>query len=417
MASEVKSSNTVEIFSYIARDQKSSVVKGEIKAIEERIVLEQLKKMGLDPISITVKKVSVFEKLDVNVFDSVPPDAIYNFSRQLSVMLKAGVPLIDALESMLSKTINPLLNKTIEKIIEDISAGSTLSGALEKHPKVFDTMYINIIRAGESSGVLETVLFKLADFISYDLQLRNGIKQAIRYPMIVIGITVTVGFYAVAFILPRFSVLFNQTGIELPLPTRILLGIDNFLQNYSSLLLLGIAVLAGLFFQLKRTEKGSISWDKFKINAPVFGKIFKNMAISRFCHVLETLNRTGVPILESLTISSRSTGNNYVKHKLANTKSDVSLGHKIAQSLDKYGSDIFEAQQIKMIQVGEEAASLDDMLSEIAIMVDNETQTRVRTLTSTLEPIITVIMGAMILVLALSIFLPIWDMYESLANN
>ena len=127
MASEVKSNNTVEIFSYIARDQKSSVVKGEIKAIEERIVLEQLKKMGLDPISITVKKVSVLEKLDVNVFDSVPPDAIYNFSRLLSVMLKAGVPLIDALESMLSKTINPLLNKTIEKIIEDISAGSTLS--------------------------------------------------------------------------------------------------------------------------------------------------------------------------------------------------------------------------------------------------------------------------------------------------
>ena len=417
MASAAKSKNAVEIFSYIARDQKASVVKGEIKAIEERIVLEQLKKMGLDPISITVKKVSVFEKLDVNVFDSVPPDSIYNFSRQLSVMLKAGVPLIAALESMLSKTINPLLNKTIKKIIEDISAGATLSNSLEKHPKVFDTMYINIIRAGESSGVLETVLFKLADFISYDLQLTNGIKQAIRYPMIVIGITVTVGFYAVAFILPRFSVLFSQTGIELPLPTRILLGIDTFLQNYSFYLITGIAILAGLFFHFKRTKKGAIVWDRFKINAPVFGKIFKNMAISRFCHVLETLNRTGVPILESLTISSRSTGNSYVQHKLANTKSDVGLGHKIAKSLDKYGSDIFEAQQIKMIQVGEEAASLDDMLVEIALMVDNETQTRVRTLTSTLEPIITVIMGAMILVLALSIFLPIWDMYESLANN
>ena len=141
------------------------------------------------------------------------------------------------------------------------------------------------------------------------------------------------------------------------------------------------------------------------------------MAISRFCHVLETLNRTGVPILESLKISSRSTGNSYFRHKLSNTTSDVGLGHKIAISLDKYGSDIFEAQQIKMIQVGEEAASLDDMLTEIALMVDNETQTRVRTLTSTLEPIITVIMGAMILVLALSIFLPIWDMYESLAAN
>ena len=417
MASGVKTSNTVEIFSYIARDQQSAVVKGEIKAIEEKVVQDQLKKMGLDPISISIKKESVFNKLDINVFDSVPPDAIYNFSRQLSVMIKAGVPLIDALDSMLSKTINPLLNKTIKKIIEDISAGSTLSGALEKHPKVFDTMYINIIRAGESSGVLETVLFKLADFISYDLQLRNGIKQAIRYPMIVIGITVTVGFYAVAFILPRFSVLFTQTGIELPLPTKILLGIDTFLQNYSGYLLLGLAVLVAAFFQLKRTKKGAVLWDKFKINAPVFGKIFKNMAISRFCHVLETLNRTGVPILESLKISSRSTGNSYVRHKLSNTTSDVSLGHKIAISLDKYGSDIFEAQQIKMIQVGEEAASLDDMLTEIALMVDNETQTRVRTLTSTLEPIITVIMGAMILILALSIFLPIWDMYESLAAN
>lgn len=417
MASEAKTSNTVEIFSYIARDKQSTVVKGEIKAIEERVVQEQLKKMGLDPISIVIKKESVLDKLDVNVFDSVPPDAIYNFSRQLSVMIKAGVPLIDALDSMLSKTINPLLNKTIKKIIEDISAGSTLSSALAKHPKVFDTMYINIIRAGESSGVLETVLFKLADFISYDLQLRNGIKQAIRYPMIVIGITITVGFYAVAFILPRFSVLFTQTGIDLPLPTKILLGIDQFLQNYSGFLLLGLAALVAIFFQMKRTKKGAVLWDRFKINAPVFGKIFKNMAISRFCHVLETLNRTGVPILESLKISSRSTGNSYVRHKLSNTTSDVGLGHKIAISLDKYGSDIFEAQQIKMIQVGEEAASLDDMLTEIALMVDNETQTRVRTLTSTLEPIITVIMGAMILVLALSIFLPIWDMYESLAAN
>ena len=133
MASGAKTSNTVEIFSYIARDQKSGVVKGEIKALGERVVQDQLKKMGLDPISITIKKGSIFDKLDLHVFDRVPPDAIYNFSRQLSVMLKAGVPLIDALESMLSKTINPLLNKTIEKIIEDISAGSTLSGALEKH--------------------------------------------------------------------------------------------------------------------------------------------------------------------------------------------------------------------------------------------------------------------------------------------
>ena len=255
MASEAKSSNKVEVFSYIARDKKASVIKGEIKAVEERVVLDQLKKMGLDPISISVKKVSVFEKLDINVFDSVPPDAIYNFSRQLSVMLKAGVPLIDALESMLSKTINPLLNKTVKKIIEDISAGSSLSGAIEKHPKVFDTMYINIIRAGESSGVLETVLFKLADFISYDLQLRNGIKQAIRYPMIVIGITVTVGFYAVAFILPRFSVLFNQPELSYHYQQEFYLGLIIFFKIILAFLFLGLQYLQDYSSSSKELKK------------------------------------------------------------------------------------------------------------------------------------------------------------------
>ena len=417
MASEIKTSDTVEVFSYIARDKNSGVVRGEIKAMGETIVLNQLNKMGLDPISVSVKKPSIFENFDFTVLDRVNPDDIYNFSRQLSVMIKAGVPLVGALESMLSKTINPLLNKTIGKVIEDVSAGSTLSNALVRHPKVFNTMYVNIIRAGEAAGVLDLVLFKLADFISYDLQLRNGIKQAIRYPAIVVSITIMVGFYAVAFILPRFSVLFTQTGITLPLPTRILLGIDTFLQNYSTFLILGSIIFIVVFFRTIKTKKGSIAWHRFLINVPVFGKIFRNMAISRFCHVLETLNRTGVPILESLTIASRSTGNNFVKDRLSKTKSDVGMGHKIAEALEKYGHDIFEPQMIKMIQVGEDAASLDDMLTEIAVMVDNETQTKVRTLTATLEPIITVIMGVMILVLALSIFLPIWDMYESLANN
>ena len=418
MDSEAKTKKEIiKLFSYIAKDNKSNIVRGEIRTFSEKNVSEQLAKLDLEPISISIKKPSIFENLDVSVFDKVAPDAIYNFSRQLSVMLKSGVPLVDALDSMVSKTISPLLNKTVKRIIDDVSAGSTLSNAMSKHPKVFNAMYINIIRAGESAGVLDKVLFKLADFISYDLELRNGIKQAIRYPMIVIGITISVGFYAVAFILPRFSVLFTQTGIQLPLPTRILLGIDSFLQNYSLYLIVSAIALSISFIRIINTKNGAIAWHRFLINAPVFGKIFRNMAISRFCHVLETLNRTGVPILESLMISSRSTGNNYVEARLSKTKSDVGMGKKIATALEKYGNDIFEVQMIKMIQVGEEAASLDDMLVEISLMVDNETRTRVKTLTATLEPIITVFMGIMILILALSIFLPIWDMYESLANN
>ena len=205
--------NKLLTFSYIATNAKTNLVRGDLKAINESSALAQINRMGLDLISLTSKKESVFNT-DITFFEKVKPADIYNFTRQLSVMLKAGVPLIDALDSVHSDQSNPLMSKTIQNVIEDVSGGLSLSKALQKHPKVFNGMFVNIVMAGESAGVLDKVLFQLADFIANDLKLKMGISQAIRYPVIVVGITVLVGVFAVTYILPRFSALFTNTRIR-----------------------------------------------------------------------------------------------------------------------------------------------------------------------------------------------------------
>ena len=411
-----KKTDKYSMYSYIASSPSSGVVRGELRAIGQGSVLLQLERMGLEPISVAEKKESILE-MEFDFFEKVKPTDIYNFTRQLSVMLKAGVPLIDALDSVHSDQTNPLLNRTISAVIDDVSGGMALSRAMDKHPKVFNDMFVNIVRAGESAGVLDKVMFQLADFIANDLKLRMGITQAIRYPSIVVGITMLVGIFAVTYILPRFSTLFTNTRIQLPLPTRILLGIDQFVNDNWAGIIFFILFFIVVFWRALRTKTGLYQWHKFVLNFPVFGPIAQKMAISRFCHVLDTLDRTGVPILEALDIAGKTAGNTFIEDRLSRVHSDVEMGKKVALSINRHTHDIFPPHVLKMIQVGEDAGAMDDMLSEIGDMTDAEVQDRVLKLTATLEPMITVFMGVMILILALAIFLPIWDMYEALSKS
>ena len=411
-----KKTEKLSMFSYIATNPSSGVVRGELRAVGEGSALVQLERMGLEPISVSEKKESIMD-IQITFFEKVPPQDIYNFTRQLSVMLKAGVPLVDALDSVHSDQTNPLLNRTLENVINDVSGGLTLSRSMEKHPKVFNTMFVNIVKAGESAGVLDKVMFQLADFIAHDLKLRMGITQAIRYPSIVVGITMLVGIFAVTYILPRFSTLFSNTRIELPLPTRVLLGIDQYVNDHwQGIIFFGLFFIF-VFWRALRTKIGLYNWHKFVLNLPVFGPLAQKMAISRFCHVLDTLDRTGVPILEALDIAGKTAGNTFIEDRLSKVHADVEMGKKVALSINLHTRDIFPPHVLKMIQVGEDAGAMDDMLSEIGDMTDAEVQDRVLKLTATLEPIITVFMGVMILTLALAIFLPIWDMYEALSKG
>jgi len=415
MASE-KKTKKLSIFSYIATNAESGVVRGELRAAGEENVLVQLERMGLAPVSVSKKQESILD-MNITFFEKVPPTDIYNFTRQLSVMLKAGVPLVDALDSVHSDQTNPLLNKTIDAVIEDVSGGLSLSKSMSKHPKVFNNMFVNIVKAGERAGVLDKVLFQLADFIAHDLKLTMGIKAAIRYPSIVIGITLMVGVFAVTYILPRFSTLFTNTRIALPLPTRILLAIDQFMKDNWTGIIFFTLFFIFVFWRALRTKAGLYQWHKFILGLPIFGPLAQKMAISRFCHVLDTLDRTGVPILEALDISGKTAGNTFVEDRLSKVHADVEVGKKVALSIQRHTHDIFPPHVLKMIQVGEDAGAMDDMLKEIGDMTDAEVQDRVLKLTATLEPLITVVMGVFILTLALAIFLPIWDMYEALSTN
>ena len=415
MASEKKIEKYTS-FNYIATNPTAGVVRGEVRAVGQDNALLQLERMGLEPISVTEKKESILD-LQISFFEKVPPADIYNFTRQLSVMLKAGVPLVDALDSVHSENTNPMLKRTIDSVIDNVSNGMALSSAMNKHPKVFNNMFVNIVKAGESAGVLDKVLFQLADFIASDLKLRMGITQAIRYPTIVVGITLLVGVFAVTYILPRFSTLFSSSRIELPLPTRILLGINQFINDYWAIALFFIALLVIAFWRILQTKAGLYQWHKLVLELPIFGIIAQKLAISRFCHVLETLDRTGVPILEALDIAGKTAGNAFIEDRLSKVHNDVQMGKKIAISISAHTLDVFPTHVLKMIQVGEEAGAMDDMLSEIGTMTDAEVQDRVLKLTATLEPVITVVMGVMILSLALAIFMPIWDMYEALAKG
>tara|TARA_B100000575_G_scaffold283192_1_gene275777 strand:+ start:902 stop:2134 length:1233 start_codon:yes stop_codon:yes gene_type:complete len=403
-------------FNYIASNETTGIVKGELRAQGHDAAISQLERMGLKPISVSKKSTSILDT-QISFLEKVPPEDIYNFTRQLSVMLKAGVPLVDALDSVYSDKTNPLLKRTIEKVIDNVSGGMSLSKSMGKHPKVFNSMFVNIIKAGESAGVLDKVLFQLADFIAHDLKLRMGITQAIRYPSIVVGITILVGVFAVTYILPRFSTLFANTRIELPTPTRILLGINQFFTDYWQVVIAIIALLVLGTWRILNTKAGRYQWHKILLDLPVFGPIAQKMAISRFCHVLDTLDRTGVPILDSLEIAGKTAGNAFIEERLEKVHSDVEMGKKVAVSINTHTIDIFPNHVLKMIQVGEEAGAMDDMLKEIGDMTDAEVQDKVLKLTATLEPIITVVMGVFILTLALSIFLPIWDMYEALSRG
>ncbi len=403
-------------FSYTAQDTQDTILTGTYSAVNQNSVASYLAGMGLKPINITEKKKSILD-MEINFLDSVSPNEVYNFTRQLAVMLRAGVPLIDALEAMESEHNNPAVNRVIQSVVKRVTGGIAFSEALSMHPQVFNNMFIFIVKAGETAGVLDAVMLKIAEFIKHDLEMRNGIKSALRYPAIVMVITVAVAILAVVYLLPRFSALFKETRIELPAMTKFYLGIDFIIQNYYGYILLTIIILAASFIQMLRTKKGRYIWDKFILKVPIFGPIIRGVSISRFSNIFETLNSSGVPILSCLDIVGKTVGNTFIEFRLNRISQDVRIGKKVANSLREHTSDIFPPHVLKMIEVGEEAGAIDDMMHEIATLYDNETRNMVQRLTASVEPIITVTMGIFILSLALAIFVPVWDSYVALTTN
>jgi len=347
----------------------------------------------------------------LNKRKKVKPEELEHFTSQLAVMLKAGVPLIGCLQALTEQTESPTMERIVKELVEKVNSGSSFSQALASFPRVFGTLYVSMVAAGETAGILDELLERLQSFIRHDMEVSRNIKSAMRYPIIVM-VALSLAFTAaITFILPKFTPMFESYGIDLPLPTRILMAVSNFMNHYW---LGGLIGLVALFLGLRyyvRTPIGAYQFDYFKLKVPVFKEIVLKSTISRFVHMLETLTRGGIHIIKALQTTSKTVGNLVFTRIIEDVTEKVSEGITLADALGQH--KFFPKMTIKMISVAEQSGALEDMLANIAYQFDQEVDTKVKRLSTAIEPMITVVMGLFVVVIALGILLPMWKMYSA----
>jgi len=390
-------------------NENGELVETIVEAVSKYEILEQAASRNEYVVSVKRHR----ENFDINTwwskFRKVKPQELEHFTNQLATMLQAGVPLIGCLQALKELTETQNMNKMIAEIIEKVNGGMALSQALSLYPRAFSALYVNMIKAGETAGVLDQILNRLTTFIRHDVKVTRNIKAAMRYPLIVLSVLILAFTGAAVFIIPRFSKLFMAQGIDLPLPTRMMIGFSNFVVNYWWMVLFGVGVLiSGLVYYI-RTPLGAYQFDLFKLKVPVFKEIISKSAVARFAHMLETLFAAGIQIIKALETTALTVGNHVFARVILEAKDQVAQGVSLAEALSE--SKYFPATTLQMISVGERTGAWDKMLHNVADQYDAEVDVKIQGLSASLEPMLTVMMGIFLLLLALGIFLPMWEMY------
>jgi len=397
-------------FLYRARDKSGALVRGSLEAASMNEIEASLDRMGLIPIKIMPGKAS-FRLPDLkHYFEKVPPQELIIFSRQLATLFGAGVPLTKALFTLERQASAEAFRKIVKSLREDIEAGSGLANAIRKYPAVFPELYASMIEAGEAGGILEEVLKRLAAMLEKNSENRARIKSATLYPKIVVGGLAIAIIILMSFVVPRFSQLYSSFKIELPLPTRMLIAISDFALSYWYLFLSGAIALFLALKAFLRTERGKDFWDRSIIKIPIFGPLILKSVLSRFSRVLGSLYRSGLPILQSLDIVSRAVDNRLIAAEVKRIEGEVRAGRPLSEELGKSGQ--FPPMVVQMVGVGEDTGNLDEMLDKVSEYYDQEVDASIRNLASTLEPVLLAFIFAVVLFLALAIFLPMWDIIK-----
>ncbi len=398
------------IFKYRVRDKSGKSIAGTIDAPNVQMAGDQLYTLGYLPISI--EEIGEAISLDLSAlltrFQKVKLDELIVFSQQLSTLYKAGLPLLSGLESITQEVKNKKFKMTLEEVRKQIEGGSTLHGAMSKYPEVFSTIYINMVRAGETSGMLGEALDRFITLSDRELGTQQRVKEATRYPKIVI-LSLTVAFAVLlTFVIPRFAQIFAQFKTPLPLPTRIMIGINTVFQNYWYLVLGAIFGIPILLKRYLRTESGRYFWDRLKLRIPVFGPIFLKIALSRFAYTFAMLNRSGIPILQTLEITSTTINNINLSQSIEEISRNVREGRSLANSMRE--TEKFTPLIIQMVSVGESSGTLESMLMRITEYYDIEVDNSIKKMSTYIEPFLTLFLGVVVLFLALAVFLPWWNM-------
>lgn len=340
----------------------------------------------------------------------VKPDEIERFTSQLATLLNAGVPLLSSLETLIELAETKTMRDVIRSLADKLNSGQTLSQAMSHHPRVFSPMYSSMIRAGEKAGVMDIILKRLSAFYVHDITIRSNIISAIRYPIIVFSVLIMAFTLAIIFVIPRFAKLYGSQGVALPLPTRILIGINLAVTHYWLYTLVSIAILVVLVILFLRTPRGKRVLDSLKLRIPIFKELLLKNTISRFAHMLETLIHGGIQIISAMETVEETIGNIVIGEDIAKARQKVSEGSAIAAALSK--SKYFPPITLKMISVGEQSGALEEMLIKVADQYDSEVEHLIKRLTAMVEPLMTVVIGAFLMLIALGIFLPMWNIYS-----
>jgi general secretion pathway protein F len=399
------------VFEYLAIDVSGKRVKGVLDADTAQAARQKLREMELMPTRVgeTSKTARPSREMAVSdVFSRPRTTDIALFTRQLAVLMQAGMPLIDALNAVLEQIDNKGLVRIIYQVKETISEGAALSVALGQHSRYFPKMYINMVRAGESSGALEVILFRLADFMEKQLALRRRISAAMLYPALMTIVGFGVIFFLMTYIIPSITRIFSQLDRALPGPTVVLIEISTFMKLYWWAMLAAVAMAALVLGQYRRTEGGRAIWDRVMLALPIFGKLNRKMVVARFARTLGTLTQSGVNLMDSLEIVKSIVDNQVIAQATDQAQENVRKGEDLASSLRR--SAVFPPVVIHMIALGERSGKLEDMLINVADAFDDEVDTTLGGLVSLLEPLMIIVMAAIVGFIVLAMLLPIFDM-------
>ena len=400
-------------FSYKGRNALGELVSGKQEAVSAGQMAGLLAERQITPISIEEvapdkPSSGSIEFKDIRLFQRVKLDELILLSRQMHSLTKAGVPITRAMRGLAMSVRNPLLERTLNEVTDDLEQGNSLSGSLRKHNKVFSQLYVSLIHVGENTGNLDQVFLQISKYLELERNTIKNIKSATRYPMFVIG-AITLAMVVInIWVIPAFAGVFSKLGAELPWQTQLLISISDFMRDYWYVLLGIFITVLFVFFRYTNTETGRYKWDRQKLRFPIVGSLFTRIALGRFSRTFSLVLRSGIPIEQGLTIVSGAIGNSYIGKKVQEMRQGIERGEGFTRTA--HSAQMFSPLVLQMIGVGEETGNIDDMLEQTADFYEQEVEYDLKGLASAIEPILIVAIGGMVLVLALGVFLPLWEL-------
>ena len=407
------------VFTYTGRSRRGELSSGLMEGETADSVASRLIGNGITPIQIkaaTPKNEDDVMRALRRFGVGLPKISdLVMLSRQMYTITKSGIPLLRGIKGLAASTHNPVLRETLEEVLKDLEGGRDLAGSLARHPKIFPHLYVSIVKVGEETGTLEASFKRLAEYLAQDQDMKDRIKSAMRYPIIVLcTIAIAIGVLT-TFVIPKFAPLFKALGDNIPMPTRILMGVSNFAQDYWFLVLGGLLVAFVAAKQYVNTESGRFAWDRFKLKIPVIGKVLHEGILARVTRSLAISLGAGMPVIQTLKVIAQSAGNVFMAERIARMREAVERGEPVSRAAASVG--LFPPLVIQMMSVGEETGDLSALLDEISDFYGREVDYKLKNLSSAIEPILIVVVGGIVCVLALGVMLPMWEMISKVGGG